>query len=55
MPAIGAANGLMQRRLAAINDLPIQEAERVFHWDRTGEQERINCVAGLRFTTTTLS
>ena len=27
-----AANGLMQRRLASINDLPIREAERKFHW-----------------------
>jgi uncharacterized protein len=26
------ANGLMQRRLASINDLPISEAERKFHW-----------------------
>lgn len=31
-----AANGLMQRRLASINDLPIHEAERKFHWDRAG-------------------
>jgi nuclear transport factor 2 (NTF2) superfamily protein len=31
-----ADNGLMQRRLACINDLPIQEAERKFHWDRCG-------------------
>jgi hypothetical protein len=31
-----AANGLMQRRLASINDLPIHEAERQFHWDRSG-------------------
>jgi uncharacterized protein len=31
-----AANGLMQRRLASINDLPIKEAERQFHWDRSG-------------------
>jgi len=27
-----AANGLMRRRLASINDLPIQEAERKYHW-----------------------
>ncbi len=27
-----AANGLMQRRLASINDLPIAAAERRFHW-----------------------
>ncbi len=26
------ANGLMQRRYASINDLPIAEAERKFHW-----------------------
>jgi nuclear transport factor 2 (NTF2) superfamily protein len=25
-------NGLMQRRFASINDLPIQESERLFHW-----------------------
>ena len=24
--------GLMQRRIASINDLPIAEAERKFHW-----------------------
>jgi uncharacterized protein len=29
-------NGLMHRRLASINDLPIKEAERKFHWDRSG-------------------
>lgn len=27
-----AASGLMQRRIASINDLPITEAERRFHW-----------------------
>jgi nuclear transport factor 2 (NTF2) superfamily protein len=27
-----AENGLMQQRLASINDLPILEAERKFHW-----------------------
>lgn len=27
-----AANGLMQYRFASINDLPIAEAERNFHW-----------------------
>ena len=27
-----AANGLMRRRLASINDLPIPEAERKYHW-----------------------
>ncbi len=31
-----ADNGLMQRRVASINDLPIKEAERKFHWDRSG-------------------
>ncbi len=25
-------NGLMQRRIASINDLSIQESERLFHW-----------------------
>jgi nuclear transport factor 2 (NTF2) superfamily protein len=25
-------NGLMQRRLASINDLPIQEGDRKYHW-----------------------
>jgi uncharacterized protein len=27
-----AGDGLMQRRLASINDLPIKEADRKFHW-----------------------
>ena len=27
-------NGLMRRRHASINDLPIRESERKFHWDR---------------------
>jgi uncharacterized protein len=27
-----AANGLMQRRIASINDLPIGEADRKYHW-----------------------
>ena len=31
-----AANGLMQRRLACINDLPIKAADRKYHWDRPG-------------------
>ena len=31
-----AENGLMQRRYACINDLPIVESERKFHWDRSG-------------------
>ncbi len=26
------AQGLMQRRIASINDLPIAEADRLFHW-----------------------
>jgi hypothetical protein len=29
-----AANGLMQRRFASINDLPIAESERKFRWER---------------------
>lgn len=28
--------GLMRQRHASINDLPIAERERLFHWDRTG-------------------
>jgi uncharacterized protein len=28
-------NGLMERRYASINDLPIQEWDRKFHWDRS--------------------
>jgi nuclear transport factor 2 (NTF2) superfamily protein len=31
-----AANGLMQRRFACINDLPIKESDRKFFWDRSG-------------------
>ncbi len=30
-----AANGLMHRRYASINDQPITEAERKFRWERT--------------------
>jgi uncharacterized protein len=30
-----AENGLMMRRLASINDMPIQESERKFRWERT--------------------
>lgn len=30
-----AANGLMMRRFASINDVPISEAERKFRWERT--------------------
>jgi nuclear transport factor 2 (NTF2) superfamily protein len=29
-------HGLMRKRYASINDLPIQESERKFHWDRSG-------------------
>jgi nuclear transport factor 2 (NTF2) superfamily protein len=29
-------HGLMRRRHASINDLPIRESERKFHWDRSG-------------------
>ncbi len=29
------ANGLMQRRIASINDLPIPAGDRKFHWDRS--------------------
>ena len=29
-------HGLMRRRHASINDLPIKESERKFHWDSTG-------------------
>ncbi len=28
--------GLMEQRYACINDLPISEADRKFHWDRNG-------------------
>ena len=28
--------GLMQRRFACINDLPIKEGDRKYHWDRSG-------------------
>ena len=31
-----APNGLMQRRFASINDLPIKQSERKYHWDRSG-------------------
>ena len=30
------AEGLMARRYACINDLPIREADRKFHWNRSG-------------------
>jgi uncharacterized protein len=29
-------NGLMEKRFASINDLPIKETERKFFWDRSG-------------------
>ena len=29
-----ADNGLMQRRLASINDLPIAQSDRKYHWER---------------------
>jgi nuclear transport factor 2 (NTF2) superfamily protein len=29
------ANGLMRRRIASINDLPIGEEQRKYHWDRS--------------------
>ena len=29
-----AANGLMQKRFASINDLPIKESDRKFRWER---------------------
>ena len=29
-------NGLMKTRHASINDVPIAEADRKFHWDRSG-------------------
>jgi uncharacterized protein len=31
-----AENGLMRTRFACINDLPIKETERKYHWDRSG-------------------
>ncbi len=31
-----AENGLMRRRIASINDLPIEASARLFHWDRGG-------------------
>jgi hypothetical protein len=31
-----AGDGLMQRRLASINDVAIAETDRKFHWDRSG-------------------
>lgn len=35
-----AENGLMQRRFACINDLPIRESDRKFHWDRSGPRPK---------------
>jgi uncharacterized protein len=34
------ANGLNRRRHASINDLPITEAERKYHWDRRGPRPK---------------
>jgi nuclear transport factor 2 (NTF2) superfamily protein len=31
-----AADGLMRTRHACINDVPIADADRLFHWDRSG-------------------
>jgi uncharacterized protein len=31
-----AENGLMERRHASINDVPIAESDRLFHWDAPG-------------------
>lgn len=31
-----AENGLMRRRFACINDLPIRNEDRKYHWDRSG-------------------
>jgi uncharacterized protein len=33
-------HGLMRRRLASINDLPIREADRKFHWDRSSPRPK---------------
>lgn len=32
------ANGLMRERHASINDVPIREEERLFHWDRSRQR-----------------
>ncbi|GAA5192815.1 DUF1348 family protein [Rugosimonospora acidiphila] len=29
-------HGLMRRRIASINDLPISESDRLYHWDSSG-------------------
>ena len=34
------AHGLMRRRYASINDLPIRDADRLFTWDRSGPRRR---------------
>ena len=34
------AHGLMRRRFASINDLPIREADRLFNWDRRGPRPK---------------
>ena len=33
-------HGLMRRRLASINDLPIREGDRKFYWDRSGPRPK---------------
>jgi nuclear transport factor 2 (NTF2) superfamily protein len=33
-------NGLMRRRYASINDLPIAEKDRKYHWDRSGPRPK---------------
>ena len=40
-------HGLMQRRIASINDLPITEMERKFHWPRTQNGRRPDDHPGL--------
>mgnify|MGYP000256381624 CR=1 FL=1 len=42
-----AANGLMARRIASINDLPIAETERLFRWDRDVSPRRPDNHPGL--------
>jgi uncharacterized protein len=34
------AQGLMRKRYASINDLPIADSERKFHWDRSGPRPK---------------
>ncbi len=40
-------NGLMARRIASINDLPIAESDRLFRWDRDGAGRRPDDHPGL--------